>query len=80
MQIKSLKALLLLLKDKHDIDIHAGLVSHLHENSKDQHRAFEYNESMSRGRVTGVLSHTNVRSDKSDVFPQKELIEMLLTL
>jgi len=79
-QIKSLKALLVLLKDKHDIDLHCGIVSHLLEDTKDEHKAFEYNENMSRGRVVGLLSHTNVRSDKSDVFPQKELIEMLSTL
>lgn len=79
-QIESLKALLLLLRDKHDINLKSGLIAQLHENSKNPYRAFEYKEELSKGRIRGVLTHGQVRRDKSDVFPQKELIEMLLSL
>lgn len=79
-QIKSLKALLLLLRDKHDIELRSGVVAQLHADPENPMRAFEYKDELSRGRVFGVLTHGQVRKDKSDVFPQPELIEMLLTL
>lgn len=79
-QIMSLKALLMLLSDKHDINLHSGVIAQLHINHKNPNRAFEYKEELSRGRITGVLTHGQVRAEKSDVFPQKELIEMLLSL
>lgn len=79
-QIKSLKALLMLLSDKHDIDLRSGVVAQLHADPENPSRAFEYKEELSRGRITGVLTHGQVRVDKSDVFPQVELIEMLLSL
>lgn len=79
-QIKSLKALLLLLSDKHDINLHSGIIAQLHKDPKNPDRSFEYKEELSRGRITGVLTHGQVRTDKSDVFPQVELIEMLLSL
>lgn len=79
-QIKSLKALLLLLSDKHDINLQSGIVAMLQSNNSNVENAFEYKEELSKGRITGVLTHGQVRKDKSDVFPQKELIDMLLTL
>lgn len=79
-QIKSLKALLMLLSDKHDINLHSGIIAQLKANHNNPNRAFEYKEELSRGRITGVLTHGQVRTDKSDVFPQEELIEMLLSL
>lgn len=79
-QIKSLKALLLLLSDKHGINLHSGIITQLHKDPKNPDRSFEYKEEFSRGRITGVLTHGQVRADKSDVFPQPELIEMLLSI
>ena len=32
------------------------------------------------GKVRGLISHTNVRKGKSDVFPQPELIELIKRL
>ena len=32
------------------------------------------------GKVKGMWTHTNTRKDKSDMFPQQELIDMLLSL
>jgi N-acetyl-anhydromuramyl-L-alanine amidase AmpD len=79
-QIKSLKALLLHLRDKHDINLNSGIIAQLNADPENAERAFEYKEEMSRGRISGVLTHGQVRKDKSDVFPQPELIEMLLSL
>ena len=80
-QIKALKALLLKLADKHDINLRSGIVEALRQNPTDPyHRAFEFSEYASAGNVMGVLTHGQVRKDKSDVQPQKELIQMLIKL
>ena len=90
-QLKSLKALLLLLSDKHGINLKDGIVSMLHKSSllynataksyvDGNANVFNYNESANIGNIKGVLTHGQVRSDKSDVFPQKELITMLMSL
>ena len=89
-QIKSLKALLLLLSDKHGIDLRSGLVEMLKGSTR--HGAsqyylvpgspsvFNYKDDLSQGKTKGVLTHGQVINGKSDVFPQEELINMLLGL
>ena len=88
-QIRSLKALLMLLADKHGIDLQTGILKKLKltfdiENSgtrsREQFKAFDYSEQACQGKITGLLTHGNVRKDKSDVFPQPELIAMLKSL
>ena len=88
-QLKALKALLILIADKHNIDLQTGLIKTLKptfgiandsERTKRQHKAFEYSEAACQGKITGLLSHTNVRKDKSDVFPQVELIQLLRSM
>ena len=46
----------------------------------DPKEAFEFNEDAYYARQFGLWSHTNVRKDKFDCFPQKELVEMLKNL
>ena len=41
---------------------------------------FDYREDLSSGKTKGILTHGQVRKDKSDVFPQRELMAMLLNL
>jgi len=90
-QIESLKALLLLLSEKHDIDLQVGIIGSLKRkinvgnptpNLKQVglNKAFEYDESACQGKIEGLLTHGQVRADKDDVQPQIELINMLLTL
>jgi N-acetyl-anhydromuramyl-L-alanine amidase AmpD len=38
---------------------------------------FDMNKTALSGKLTGVWTHVNFRPDKSDCFPQKELLEML---
>ena len=40
---------------------------------------FDYNESANLGKIKGILTHGQVRQDKTDVFPQPESDSMLLT-
>ena len=42
--------------------------------------AFEFNEDAYYGRVKGLWTHTNTRKDKFDMFPQEELLDMLMSL
>ena len=39
--------------------------------------AFGFNEDAYYGRIKGLWSHTSVRKDKFDVFPQEEVVELL---
>jgi hypothetical protein len=75
-QIASVKNLILSWSAKHKIP-----VKWLGQKSYDA--LFPPNKGLSQDALTGVpglYSHNSVRKDKSDVFPQKELIEMLKTL
>lgn len=73
-QLKSLEALLYHLSDKHDIDLKSGL------QKMDPKTRYEFNSNAWNGSINGILSHTNVRKGKSDVFPQKELNDLIDSL
>lgn len=73
-QLESLEALLRLLSDKHDINLKDGM----HKMSPSIR--FEYQEAVWKGAVTGVLSHSNVSKQKSDMFPQTELNRLIDSL
>lgn len=75
-QINSTYFLLKHLSKRFDIDLEIGLKEWI-LNDKD---AFGYKTDAVSGKVKGLLSHTNVRKDKSDIFPQKEMLEMLKSL
>lgn len=76
-QIELLRKLIIHISQKHDIDVTKGLVEEIKKHGVD---AFEFNNEAYYGRVKGMWTHTNTRRDKFDMFPQPELIEMLLTL
>jgi len=76
-QIESLRLLILHLKDIYPkMDLVNGLPKLLKEgvHPKD---AFEFNEDAYNAKQFGLWTHTNVRKDKFDCFPQPELVEML---
>jgi hypothetical protein len=75
-QLKSLRALLIHLSEKHGINIKEGMGDMLRKNQE----AFEFNKDIYDGKVFGLINHTNCRTDKSDMFPQPELIDMILSL
>ena len=68
-QIESTRKLILYLSNKWGIEIQSGIYNN---------EWFEYSD----GWFTngGLRSHTQVRKDKFDIFPQKEMIEMLNSL
>ena len=79
-QIESLRLLILHLKDIYPkMDLENGLPKLLKEgvHPKD---AFEFNSDAYNAKHFGLWTHTNVRKDKFDCFPQPELVEMLKNL
>jgi hypothetical protein len=76
-QIESLRKFILYIAERDNIDVRAGLVSEIKSKGVD---AFEFNEDAYYGRIKGMWTHTNTRKDKTDLFPQQELIDMLLSI
>lgn len=77
-QLQSLKKLIRHIAKLHKIDITKGLLARLKEMEEDD--AFEFDADISSGKVKGILSHTNVRKDKMDIYPCPRLIKMLKNL
>lgn len=94
-QIESLKALLILLSEKHGIDLQIGIIGMM-KNIKKQYdlsiapinrpkkvdlsKAWDFSDKACEGKIQGLLTHGQVRVDKDDMHPQENLINMLLTL
>lgn len=76
-QISQLKELILFIGNRDSIDIREGLPKLVKEKGE---KAFDFSNDAFKGNVKGLLTHTNVRKDKFDMFPQQELIDMLLSL
>jgi len=69
-QLESTRKLILMLADKHEIKIEKGIYNP---------DWFEY-DSKWFNLTEGLRSHTQVRKDKYDIFPQPEMIQMLNSL
>jgi N-acetyl-anhydromuramyl-L-alanine amidase AmpD len=79
-QIESLRLLILHLKDIYPkMDLENGLPKLLKEGMHPKD-AFEFNSDAYYAKQFGLWTHTNVRKDKFDCFPQPELVEMLKNL
>ena len=76
-QIEALHKWILWIAERDGIDVRAGLPSLIKEKGAD---AFEFNEDAYYGRVKGLWTNTNTRKDKVDMFPQQELLDMLISL
>jgi hypothetical protein len=68
-QIESLRKIILYLKNKWGIEIQNGIYNETW---------FDYNKIWFENG--GIRSHTQVRTDKYDLFPQKEMMQMLNSL
>jgi hypothetical protein len=76
-QLATLKELILYIADRDNIDVRKGLVEEIKAKGAG---GFEWNEKAYYGKVKGMWTHTNTRKDKVDMFPQQELMDMLLSL
>ncbi len=77
-QIISLGRLIKHIAKEHGIDLNKGLKEGL-LNEK-PFRAFDYKEDAYFGKIKGILSHSNTRKDKTDMYPHPQLVEMLKNL
>ena len=77
-QLTSLRELIIYIGNRDNIDVKSGLISEIKK--KGPIKAFEFNEDAYYGKIKGLLTHSNTRRDKTDMFPQKELIDMLLSI
>ena len=76
-QIESIRKWILYIEHRDGIDIRKGLVEEVKSKGAD---GFEFNESAYYGKIKGMWTHTNTRKDKYDMFPQQELLDMLVSL
>lgn len=77
-QLNSLRHLLNLISNKHKISLEVGLKERLRRMSPA--KAFDIYDDAVSGKIKGLLSHSSVRADKFDVFPQDELIDLIKSL
>lgn len=77
-QLKSLRKLILHVANRDNIDICTGLQKWIE--TQGPAKAFGFQQDAYAGAVKGLLTHTNVRKDKTDCFPQPELVDMILSL
>lgn len=73
-QLNKLKEWIQFIADRDGIDVGEGLPKWVKEEGA---KAFEFKEDAYYGRVKGLLTHTNTRKDKFDMFPQPELLDLL---
>tara|TARA_B110001450_G_scaffold37915_1_gene33709 strand:- start:192 stop:638 length:447 start_codon:yes stop_codon:yes gene_type:complete len=76
-QIEALRLWILYIADRDGIDVRKGLVEEIKSKGAD---GFGFNEKAYYGKVKGMWTHTNTRKDKFDMFPQQELLDMLVSL
>jgi len=77
-QIENLKKLILYIADRDNIDVRQGLPAVIKKYGVA--KGFDFNEDAYYGKIKGLWTHTNTRKDKFDMFPQQELVDMLLSL
>lgn len=77
-QIESLRELIQFISNRNGIDVSKGLQEFLKQGKPQD--AFEYKADAFTGKIKGILSHSNVRRDKTDCYPHPKLIEMLKSL
>lgn len=85
-QLQSLSWLIKKIGEENGIDIREGLQKRL-KTFKNPFDAFDYDENIKQGKSHGLFCHTNVSPknrfggyEKWDLFPQDEVIEMILSL
>lgn len=77
-QLKNTQLLIEYIAERDEIDVRKGLPELIRKHGPI--KAFEFNEDVYNGKLKSLVTHTNVRKDKSDCFPQQELVDMLLSL
>lgn len=77
-QIDALYNLTKYLSHKYEIDLTEGLQALMKEFGDVE--SFDYYEDACTGKIKGVLTHSNVRKTKTDMYPHPKLIQMIKSL
>jgi hypothetical protein len=64
--------------ERDGVDLRVGLQQWIKKQGAT--KAFDFQEDAYYGKVKGLLSHTNVRRDKMDVYPDPRLIDVIMSL
>ena len=76
-QLEATRKWILFIAERDNMDVRDGLQKWIKDEGV---KAFDWKEDAYYGRVKGLLTHTNTRKDKTDLFPQPELMDMILSL
>ena len=80
-QLEEVKKILLHIANRDNIDLHVGLYQWINaKGAKKAYEAFNYYSDAKDGKIKGLLTHANIRTDKCDCSPQPNLIEMIMSL
>lgn len=77
-QIAALQELIKDVANRDNIDMHKGLIEQI--KLKGAFAAFEYCDVNLATKTPGLWAHTNVMKGKFDMFPQDELVDMLMSI
>lgn len=66
------------IAERDGIDVRLGLKQWIQKYGPA--KAFDFQEDAYYGKVKGLLTHTNVRRDKTDCYPDERLIDIILSL
>ena len=77
-QIKATEQWIRYVGERDQIDIRKGLQEFIKKHGAQE--AFDFQEDAYYGKVKGLLTHTNVRRDKSDCYPHPDLVDMIMSL
>lgn len=77
-QIKAIEQWIRYVGERDCIDIRIGLKQFIQKYGPTKGFGFQMDASL--GKIKGLLTHTNVRKDKSDCYPDPNLVDMILSL
>ena len=76
-QVEETHMLLKHIQERDEIDMRVGLQQLIKKYGPI--KAFEFQEDAYYGKMKGLLSHTNVRKGKMDIYPDPDIIDMILS-
>jgi len=77
-QIKATEKWIKYIGERDQIDIRLGLKQFIQKHGPN--KGFGFQKDAYLGSVKGLLTHTNVRKDKTDCYPHPDLVDMILSL
>jgi hypothetical protein len=77
-QIKETEKLIRYVGERDGIDVRLGLKQYIKKYGPT--KGFDFQEDAYWGKVKGLLTHGNVRRDKSDIYPHPDMVDMIMSL